>query len=554
MRLFQGGIHPSNRKESTKNKPLLPLTIQPSYIALPMLDDSGDLYHPLVELGDPILWGQKVAEPATADGVPLYSGISGVVKAITQHPHPILGMTLSLIIENDHKNTKEAHPNYPYPQELTQEQVITILRVRGLRGMARNSSAVCNKVMEGRGKIDTLIINACECEPYLSGDHRILLEGQELIIAGSKLLAYAMGAKQIVVALQGDKLDAMEELEQHKTWDSSFMRIRTLPSRYPLGEEHQVVRFVTRKELRPNQPSYLAHCGVFNVSTAHAVGDCFLKGKVQTHRAVTVAGGGLQRARNFWVPIGTPFDCVLDNVEGLREDVVTVLSGGPMSGVPQKDLSVPVLVNTQGILALASWEVPKHLQKKTKNHFPCIHCGHCLTVCPQHLRPYLIYQTMTQPKKPKLPTLHPQDCIGCGCCNYRCPAHLPLAQSVQEAKRYVEALEGDRESDVKIYDPKKVKVKTAKHLRKRKIVQRTSSKEHWQRENELKISEMEEVERGKQKNSTPVPHSLEEMNQTQELPFIPTTPEEQASLSHEDDLPSATQDTTKNHTQGGDEA
>lgn len=470
-RLFTRGIQPLSRKEITRKKPLMPLSHPPSYIILPLRSPNGALVNPIVKQGDKVMLGQQVAMPSHEEAVPLFSGISGRVHAISQQPHPTFGLTRCLVIENDFKDTPYQYPPHVDFEELTQEQVIVLLRDRGLQGMSKDTRGVHSMVMEGRGKIDCLIVNACEAEPYLSADHRLLLERQETVIAGSKLLAYAMGAEKIILVVQGDKLDATEELEKADSWDDSIMSILTLPSKYPLGEDKQVIALVTGKELSPNEPNHKAHCGIFHVGTVNAVGEGILKGLPQTHRAVTVAGACMGRKRNFWLPIGTPLECLLENVEGFRAEPVALLLGGPMSGISIKKLQVPILVNSSGFLALSKEEVPKHLHKltKVKTEYPCIHCGHCVNVCPQRLRPYLVYQTMLDPRKTKLAQLHPEDCISCGCCNYRCPAKLPLAQRMQEAKELVrEFTPVEAEGDVKIYDPKKDKIRLPKRGKDKK--------------------------------------------------------------------------------------
>lgn len=458
-RLFKGGIHPPSKKENTRKKPLCSLDVAPSRLVLSLACSLGKDLEPVVSVGQQVAAGQVVARPAQGEeGVPLYTGVSGKVVEIDHEPNPICGWAPSIVIENDFLGTREEHQAYPNPEELSQEQLLALIQERGLRSMSHQDSPVWTKVMEGRGKIDTLIINAAECEPYLTADYRLLLERQDLVVAGGKLLAYAMGAEKIVVAIQGDKLDALEELEKTIGWDKETMTVRTLPTCYPFGEEKQVIRFVTRREIPSQGKLHQAHCGVFNIATVYAVGEAILKGLPQTHRAITVTGGAVQRPRNLWVPIGTPFQCLVDNAGGFRENPGVVLAGGPMTGVAQQDLRVPVLVHTPGLLALGQEEIPPHLREKSPAIHPCIHCGHCLTVCPMHLSPHQIYRLMARGTPKKLAPYHPQDCMQCGCCNYRCPANLPLAETIAQAKKLFEE-KPLPETDVKIYARHQVKEK-----------------------------------------------------------------------------------------------
>ncbi len=454
IRQNKGGIHPLSKKENTKKKPLMTLEVPPTHLILPLRCPSGYQLRPVVQKGDRVRWGEMVAVPEEEEGVPLYSGVSGKVVEIGQEPHPLFGWESSLVIENDFENRQEIHQSYPNPEDLSQEQLLAIIKERGVRGMSGKDHPIHHKIRNYRGKIDRVIINVAECEPYLTGDHRLLLERQDLVVAGAKIIAHILGAVEIVVAMQGDKLDAIEDLEKTLGWDKSWMRIRTLPTRYPFGEAKQVVRLVTGTEIPSGEGCAYAGCAVFNIASTHAVGEAVVKGLPQTHRAITVAGGMVQRPRNFWVPIGTPLSCLFENAGKLKETPALVLLGGPMTGQEQQNLSAPMLVNSPGLLALGTEEVPGALLKKQRETTPCIRCGHCLTVCPMHLRPYLVYQQIERPRRKKLESLQPQDCIHCGCCNYRCPAGLPLAQAMEKAGQFLlEGVPPTAEEDVKIYIP-----------------------------------------------------------------------------------------------------
>lgn len=439
VRLFKGGIHPYGKKESTKKKTLALAEFPPSRIVLPLFSPQEEVLEPLVAEGDLVKLGQAVAKGEADSTMEIFSGVSGTVSKIGQEPHPLFGQTPAIVISNDFKDTQISRSPCQHPEKLRPDEIVNLLRARGVRETNYEETPIYQKLQRGRHKAKILIINAVEAEPYLTADHRLLLDRLEMVVRGSLLLKEALDSENIIFAIQGDKIDGVEALEESPFWDRDFMKVKTLPTRYPYGAENQVISFVTGKELRKEQSSLEAECMVFTLGGVHAVGEAILLGKEQTHRAVTVSGGCVKRPRNFWLPIGSPIESVFVNGEGLKEDPAFVILGGPMTGQVQRDFRAPLLLGSPALLALAKWEIPKHLLQKSEPTMPCIHCGHCLHVCPMHLAPNMVYRQMKQetPEEGVLAKLHPSACIACGSCNYRCPAQLPLAQAMAEAEDLV---------------------------------------------------------------------------------------------------------------------
>lgn len=451
LRFRKGGIHPFSKKEYTKKKPLIDLTPQPNHIVLPLHSPSGGVLTPLVASGDRVKRGELIAVPSDENAVALYSGISGKIMEITQSPHPLFGKCPSILIENDFQEGKEKHKGYLEPETLSQEQIIARIKDLGVRDLGKEETPVHLKILENRGRVEKLVVNGCEDEPYLTTEHRLMLEKQDTLVSGAKILAYTLGITEIIFAIQGDKLDAIESLEKTEIWDSSSMTVRTLPTGYPYGQEKQILRTLSSIEVPTGQQCHSAGYAFFTVATVVAVAQAILYGQPQTHRAITVSGSGVNRPRNFWLPIGTTVETLLKDTQSQHpEKLGLLLLGGPMTGVPQQDIRCPILPSSSAVLAFAQGDLPPHVISPKAKKQVCIRCGHCLSVCPMHLAPSMVYAAMEKTNTPSqkeraLRPLSPDTCISCGSCNYRCPARLPLAQTLSEAQTFLQSQQEQQE-------------------------------------------------------------------------------------------------------------
>ena len=429
-RSFFGGIHPAARKSTTRRKPLTPLDTAPARLSIPLDMSSGAPAVPAVRVGEYVKVGQLIALAHGENSAHVHSGVSGMVESIQDRPYPWGGTSPAIVIANDGKNTPCDNPLPPLDlDQLSQEAILERITQAGITDMGRDASPAHWKILRARGRADTLIVNAAESDPYVTADHRLLLEHGPEILLGARALAQVLGVNRCVIAVEGDKLNAVESLESHMGRKSGRVELRTLPSRYPLGHEKQIVQAITGREVPPGKEALDVRCVVFNVAAAFAVADAICNGNPLTHRAVTVSGHAVVRPRNLWVPIGTPLKDLTTAADGFHEKPELMLLGGPMSGLVLPDLTAPIVKNTNSLLCMAAWERPIPQPTTT-----CIRCGKCVEVCPMHLTPILIRIALRDGNLRRLRRMHPEDGMECGCCSYICPSNIPLVDVVRSAR------------------------------------------------------------------------------------------------------------------------
>lgn len=427
-----GGVHLEGRKQGSQRKPLALLDVEPEQVVIPVSMHAGEPCVPVVSVGQQVAAGQPVARGETTL---IHASVSGQVTAVEPRPHPWGEPVLSVVICNDKKQTRwQGVPEKADYRQLSEQGILERIAQAGVVGMGGGGYPTAEKLLRARGRVDTLIINAAESEPYITADHRLLLEQGEGVLLGLQILMKAAGVRNGVVAVEGNKLNAVEVLERTAKRRELPCRVCTVPSRYPLGAEKQVVRAVTGREVPPGGTAVGVRCVVFNAATAFAVYQAVAEGRALTHRVVTVTGAAVVRPRNLWVPIGTPLRDLICAAGGLREEPDLVLVGGPMAGMAQTELSVPVTKLTNGVVCMLDWE---HAGRKTERG--CIRCGRCVSVCPMHLMPLLVDKELKLGADVReLARLNTGDCMSCGCCSYVCPANIPLVERMAQARQIVE--------------------------------------------------------------------------------------------------------------------
>lgn len=429
---FKGGVNVPHHKELTEKLPL-ERAMEPEIVTIPLHQHTGAPCEPLVKVGDTVKIGQKIGESQAFVSAPVHSSISGTVKSITPMAIPT-GLTVNcVVIESDGKN--EIHESVKPKgslEELSSKEIIGIIKEAGITGMGGAGFPAHVKLSPPSDKkIDTIIINGAECEPYLTADHRLMVEEPKKIVFGLKAIMKAVGAEKGIIGIESNKPNAIEALRDASK-DEKNIAIVSLKPKYPQGDEKRLINAILGRIVPSGGLPMDVGAVVSNISTTRAIAEAITEGKPLYERAVTITGNGIKKPKNLIVKIGTSFKDVIEQCGGFNEGAPgKIIMGGPMMGLSQYTIEVPVIKGSGGILVLTEEEA------KPIPMGPCIKCGKCVEACPVKLQPLYLSNYSLRGKFDKTEKFHVLDCVECGACSYVCPAKRPLAESIRVAKREI---------------------------------------------------------------------------------------------------------------------
>ncbi len=426
---WYGGIHPVEGKEPTEAKPLVRFP-DPESVIIPLSMHLGAPATPIVAVGDTVKVGQKIGEAAGFISAPVHSSVSGKVIAIADCPHATRGTCQSIVIQSDGLNTlhESIKPNKPL-EELTPDEIIEIVKEAGIVGMGGAGFPTYVKLKPNK-PIEAVLINACECEPMLTADHRVLLEFADDVIFGLQVEMKAVNAPKGIIVIEENKPDAIA-LMREKVADIEGIEVLEVPTQYPQGGEKMLIKRALGRSVPSGGLPADVGAVVSNVSTVKAISDAVQTGMPLIERVTTITGKYIPNPGNFIVKIGTNTADLIDYCGGISATDVTVKAGGPMMGFPQSELNVPIMKGSNGIIAIDT------VESEAQN---CIKCGRCVDVCPMELKPLYFYKYSITQDWQGCKDMNIMDCMECRCCEYICSSKLPLVSMIKMGKNGVRGM------------------------------------------------------------------------------------------------------------------
>jgi electron transport complex protein RnfC len=425
---FEHGVHPAHHKQQTADLPIQRVPFGKHYV-MPLGQHLGVPAKAVVCAGERVERGQLIAEPGGFVSTALHSPVTGIVKDIGDHRGVDGRFAPAIAIEADAFATQAVDASATVDwQSMSLDEFITAVQMAGIVGMGGATFPAHVKLSVPDGvRIRHLLVNGAECEPFLTTDHRLMLERPEAVLEGAEIMRQKLGAEETVIGVEMNKPDAIDMLRKHITSDQP-VRVVPLKVKYPQGAEKMMIKSVFGKEVPAGQLPRDVGVNVNNVGTIVAIADYFLRGMPLIERVVTVAGPGVTYPANLVVPLGTPVRDVVKFCGGLKSGSREIIMGGPMMGRPIASLDVPVLKGCSGVLVFTEKETARRKQ------YPCISCGRCLEACPYFLNPSRLARLARSRMFDEMRALNVFDCVECGSCTFACPSNIPIVQLIRTAK------------------------------------------------------------------------------------------------------------------------
>ncbi len=438
---FPGGVHPPEKKVLTCDSRIRPGPAV-TEAAVMLSQHLGAVCQPLVRKAQAVQVGQKIGDCDAYVSAPIHSPINGKVKDIALRSHPVLGRSEAIIIEAlPYHPTKRTY--FTFEEDFDKdrysvEQICEAVREAGIVGMGGAGFPTRVKIEPNpRLPKHTLIVNGCECEPYITCDYRVMLEWTRQIVAGVRLSRKASGCIRALIAIEDNKPKAIEAMNDAVKKYAYGDNIQVLPLRtkYPQGGERQLIKAILNRNVPTGGIPPMIGVVVLNVATVAAIAEAVMCNLPLTHRVVTVTGEAIARPGNYYVPIGTSIEDLLEFCEGVTERCAKVVVGGPMMGIAISDLKTPVTKTTNAVTFLTREQIGR--AKFARRQTPCIRCGRCLQVCPENLNPTKIAHAVKHNLLEVAERYYMSACIECGCCSYVCPANIELTGYIKTGKIYM---------------------------------------------------------------------------------------------------------------------
>lgn len=427
---FKGGIHPTEGKDLSKNKPIKEIMPKGELVHL-MSQHIGRPAKPIVKTGDRVLAGQKIAAAEGFISAHIHSSVSGVVKKIEPRLGALGGMSEAIVIENDAQYQTIKLPPINSLTDLSKMDIIKRIGEAGIVGMGGAGFPAHIKLSpKAPDKIEYVIVNGAECEPYLTSDYRRMLEQPEKVIGGLKCILHLFEQAKGIIAIENNKPDCIAVFNKLLK-DEKQIEVKILKSKYPQGAERYLINAVTGIKINSSMLPADGACIVHNIDTVVSIHDAIYLGRPVISRIVTVTGDAIKEPRNFLVKIGTSYEELISEAGGLKQPAKKIISGGPMMGIALFDLKVPVIKTSSALLCFKNDDVSECEESN------CINCGKCAAVCPARLLPLKLADYANRHDTKGFSKYSGMECCECGCCSYICPAKRQLTQSIKSLRRMI---------------------------------------------------------------------------------------------------------------------